>query len=158
MKKLCLIIPPIISFLSQNFKFVSCYLLLQTVSSGLNAQTYGCHVRRGMSEILYYTPYGLGSPTEWITTGVIDMSGAEGGYRTDGSATYGCILDIGPSCTVYQYHLMPDGITVGTRIYKNGVYASIHPVNCPIDNYIPLLFIFAASVAFLQLRKKLSVP
>ena len=66
-------------------------------------------------------------------------------------------MNIGGSCTVYQNYLLPDGITVSTRIYKSGMYTSISLTNCPVDDYIPLLFIFTAGIAFLQIRKRLAL-
>ncbi len=131
-----------------------CSLLLGLLPLIGLAQIYGCHVQRNGSEVIYYIPYGLGSPNEWITNGVIDMSGAEGGFRNNGSATYGCIKNIGGSCTVYQNYLMTDGVTVGIRVYKTGVYASIDPMNCPIDDYIPFAVLASAGLGVFVLRRR----
>ena len=154
MEKLSLIVP--LSRIRSSFytKFFLFYLLFDLFFIEMQAQTYGCHVVRGMSNVLYYTPYGNGPPSEWTTTGVVDKSGAEGGYKYDRTASFGCIADIGPSCTVYQQYLMPDGVSVGTRVYKFGQYASVDQVNCPIDNYVFLLFLFTTGFAILRIKKQ----
>lgn len=148
MQKLKLIIPLLKSPSSTLLKLtlVFCFLIWK---QNLCAQSDGCHVVRGMTDVIYYNPYGA----QWITTGVVDASGAEGGYHTDGSATFGCIKDLGGSCDIYQQYRMADGST-GIRIYMSGTYASIDPLNCPVDDYVPLLFIFTASFTFLKLRRE----
>lgn len=109
----------------------------------------GCHIKTGptMQSRLYHTPYtlGSGSPTEWIQT----TSGG-GGYNVITSSI--CFEDSGISCRVYDFG------TTGTTppsaaIIYTGYYAVV-TTNCPIDDYIPLLFIFTAGIAFFQIRKK----
>lgn len=148
MKKLLFIIPKVC------FKILFLFAL-SSLATQAKAQIFGCHVVVGMSDRLFYTPYGAGSPTEWQTviSGPVTSTGETGGYRSDGSATYGCIANIGGACTVYQQYLMMDGVTIGMRPYRIGVYASIDPVNCPIDDYIPFILITIASIGFLQIRK-----
>lgn len=155
MKKLGLIIP-LLKHISFYFLTFTWFVLLIAWSQVLYAQTNGCHIVRGMSDVIYYTPYGAGSPSEWTTTGVIDPTGAQGGFHYDNTATFGCIRDIGGLCTIYQQYEISPGPpqVVGTRVYETGVYASINPTNCPIDDYIPLLFIFTAGIAFFQIRKR----
>lgn len=153
MKKSLFIIPVVrVSFL---------ILLLICITDGVVARTNGCHVSFAVSERLFYTPYPTGGVNAWITTGVIDPSGATGGYRESGSVSFGCIADIGGSCTVYQQYEISAGPpqVIGTRIYKTGVYASIDPINCPIDDYIPLLAIFTLSFGLFKIRRsKLKLP
>ncbi|MBC6112196.1 hypothetical protein ACFOG5_10545 [Pedobacter fastidiosus] len=148
MQKLKLIIPLLKSPSSIFLKFISTTLFLMGAQK-LSAQSDGCHVVRGITDVIYYNPYG----SQWITTGVVDASGAEGGYHTDGSATFGCIKDLGGSCDIYQQYKMADG-TTGIRIYMSGTYANIDPLNCPIDDYLPLFFIFTASFTFLKLKQE----
>ncbi|KQS36108.1 hypothetical protein [Pedobacter sp. Leaf194] len=110
-----------------------------------------------MSDYLYYTPYGAGSPTEWqtIISGPVTRAGEIAGSRTDGSQTYGCIRDIGGTCAVYQQYEVSSGPpqVIGIRFYRTGIYASIDPTNCPLDDYTSIFFIFTTGIAVLQLRK-----
>jgi len=135
MKKLCLIIPLII---------IPIFLL---AADGVD----GCHIITGptMQSRLYYTPYvlGAGSPTEWIETSV-----GHGGYNTVTSTK--CFETSGIACKVYEFGTTP--ATSPKVIVYSGYYAIV-TTNCPIDDYVPLLFIFGAGIAFLRIRKKLSV-
>ncbi|RYF23672.1 MAG: hypothetical protein EOO42_06800 [Flavobacteriales bacterium] len=148
MKKLLFIIPRVCCFI---VVFSLCLV------GNLLAQTYGCHVVVGVSDRIFYTPYGAGSPTEWqtVVTGTVTGSGEIGGYRADGSATYGCIKDIGGACTVYQQYLMPDGVTIGMRFYRAGTYAGIHPINCSLDDYALVLIVSSGFIVAFRIRKKL---
>ncbi|TKB98248.1 hypothetical protein [Pedobacter cryotolerans] len=150
MKKLFFIIPKVI------LRYLV-FLNFLVFCSYARAQVYGCHVVVGVSDRIFYTPYGAGSPTEWQTVvgGAITATGETGGYRSDGSVTYGCIADIGGTCTVYQQYEISAGPPqiIGMRPYRVGVYASIDPVNCPIDNYIPLLFIFTIGITLIKFKK-----
>ena len=78
MKKLGLIIPLLITI--PSFISFLCVIMFVALPLNLKGQVYGCHVQRYGVEVLYYIPYGVGSPTKWITTGVVDMTGAEGGF------------------------------------------------------------------------------
>lgn len=134
---------------------ISAFLLICYQVGEVGATTNGCHVSFAVAERLFFTPYPPGGANAWITTGVIDPSGAVGGYRENGSTTFGCIGDIGGTCTVYQQYEISAGPpqVVGVRIYKIGVYASIDPINCPIDDYIPLLAIFNLSLGLYKIRR-----
>lgn len=147
MKKLLFIIP--IVRCSVFTILIICFQAIKVA-----ARTDGCHVSFAVAERLFYTPYPAGGANAWITTGVIDASGATGGYRDNGSATYGCISDMGAACTVYQQYEISAGPpqVVGVRVYKYGVYATIDPVNCPIDDYMPLLAIFTLSLVIIKIR------
>lgn len=128
------------------------------VHFSLHAQTYGCHVQRGTQEVLYYTPYGAGSPSEWRTVSgapPISSTGEQSGYRNDGTGS-GCIKDIGGSCTVYQEYEISEGPPqlTGMRVYKTGIYASLAPINCSIDDYISLVLFVAAGMGIFILRKR----
>lgn len=154
MKKLSFIIPKV--------KFASLLIILFCwQSQALYAQVFGCHVVVGMSDRLFYTPYGAGSPTEWqtIPSGTITPTGETGGYRSDGTITYGCITDIGGTCTVYQQYEISPGPpqVIGMRPYRTGVFASIAPINCPIDDYIPTLFIFTIGIAIFRMKRALPI-
>ncbi|MGY3053537.1 hypothetical protein ACVWYG_001737 [Pedobacter sp. UYEF25] len=111
-----------------------------------------------MQEIIYYTPYGAGSPSEWqtVVSDSVTTAGEKGGYRSNRTASYGCITDIGGSCTVYQQYESSSGPpqVVSMRFYKSGVYASIAPENCPIDDYVPLAIVGAAGVGVFLLKKR----
>lgn len=150
MKKLLFIIPKV------KLKILL-IILLCWQTQALYAQVYGCHVVVGMSDRLFYTPYGSGSPTEWQTvpSGTITTTGETGGYRSDGTATYGCIADIGGTCTVYQQYEISPGPpqVIGMRPYRTGVFANIAPINCSIDEYIPALFIFTLCIAILYIKR-----
>ena len=148
------------SFLSTKYIYFNFLFIIWFCCNPLQlkAQTYGCHVQRGFSEVLYYTPYGAGSPSEWRTTSSppVSATGEQGGYRNDGTASYGCIRDIGNSCTVYQeYEVSPGPPQVtAMRIYKTGTYANIDPMNCPIDDFVPFALVGAAGIGVLVLRKR----
>jgi len=150
MKKFLFIIPKVL------FKFTILVALICS-NTKLNAQIYGCHVVVGMSDRIFYTPYGAGSPLEWqtIPSGTITATGETGGYRSDGSATYGCIADIGGTCVVYQQYEVSPGPPqiIGMRPYRTGVYASIDPLNCPIDDFVPLMITCVAAIGFFRIRK-----
>lgn len=118
------------------------------------AQTNGCHVSYSNSDRLYFMPYPAGGANAFITTGTIDVTGATGGYRANESNTYGCIADVGGTCVVYQQYEVSPGPpqVVGTRIYRMGISASISPTNCPIDDYISSLFVFAIGIFYIRLN------
>jgi hypothetical protein len=149
MRKLRLIIPfnipPKIFFL---------ILMLICINNNARGDVIGCHVIRGSSDVLYYLPYGLGSPSEWITRGIVNPTGAEGGFRNDGTQTYGCIKDIGGACTVYQEYEISSGPpqVVGVRVYKTGIFGNIDHLNCPLDDYLPY-FILYISILVIYKRK-----
>lgn len=153
MDKLKLIIP-ISKFTSSPLIKLILVGLLCLISIYSNAQVYGCHVLRGGTEVLYYLPYPAGGVNAYITTGTVDATGAEGGFRNNGSVTYGCIRDIGAPCTVYQQYLLADGVTVATRVFKTGFYAEIAPINCLIDDNTLLLVIFTACLGFLKIKSR----
>lgn len=150
MKKLLFIIPKIV------FKSLLIVLFCCQIQA-LYGQIHGCHVVVGMSDRLFYTSYGAGSPTEWQTvpSGTITPTGETGGYRSDGTATYGCIADLGGTCTVYQQYEISPGPpqVIGMRPYRTGVFANIAPINCPIDDYIPALFIFTLGIAVVYIKR-----
>lgn len=144
MKKLSFIIPKV--------KFISFILIVISILAPktINGAENGCRVLVGSSYRLFYNSYG----SEWITTGTVDLSGATGGYREDGSMTYGCIAVTGGSCTVYQQYINPGPPSfVDIREYRNGLLANVDPVNCPIDDYIPLLFIFTLGIATFYIKR-----
>ncbi|RZL60076.1 MAG: hypothetical protein EOO93_15250 [Pedobacter sp.] len=144
MKKLLFIVPK-----------VYCQLIILIITfccfcTTLYSAENGCRVLVGSSYRLFITPYG----SDWITTGVVDASGAVGGYREEVSATYGCIAISGGACTVYQQFINPGPPSfVDTRVYRTGVLGNVDPTNCPIDDYIPAILIAIASIGFLQIRK-----
>lgn len=150
MKKFQFIIPKVICSL-----FVFNLLLYSSLE--VKAQIYGCHVQRGMSEVIYITPYG--SDWQTVPSGTITSTGEIGGYKNDGTATYGCIADLGGICTVYQQYEISHGPpqTIGMRPYKIGVYASIDLLNCPLDDNVLSLFIFTACLAFFRLKKQVQI-
>lgn len=154
MKKLSLIIPPS-KPISTYFIHLNLLILLVLSAKSNSAQTYGCHVLRGMSDVLYDTPYGIGSPYEWLATGTIDVTGTQGGFHYD-AGSFGCIQDIGDVCIVYQQYEISYGPPqiVGVRPYKTGVFAGMQPSNCPIDDYIPSFFIFTAFIVFFKMKRK----
>ncbi|WP_316832750.1 hypothetical protein [Pedobacter aquatilis] len=132
MKKLCLIIP----------------LLLPPISLFATDGVDGCLITTGvtMQARLYYTPYtdGLGSPVQWIET-----STGHAGYNIT-TATR-CFETTGITCVVYQYGTT--GATPpGTAVVYSGFYGQV-TTNCPIDDYIPIFFIFTAGFAFFQIRR-----
>lgn len=147
------------SFFSIFFddKKICTFLLFILYSYISNAQVFGCRVVAGISDRLYYTPYGAGSPTEWqtIVSGGITTNGETGGFRSNGTASFGCMADIGGTCIVYQQYQISEGPpqVIGMRIYRTGVYASLDPINCPIDDYIPALFIFTLGITVIKLKK-----
>jgi hypothetical protein len=146
------------TFIIPKFKLIAFMLVLICwQSKTLYAQVYGCRVVVGISDRLYYTPYGAGSPTEWqtIVSGTVTSTGETGGFRSNGTAAFGCMMDIGGSCTVYQQYEISAGPPqiIGMRVYRTGVYASLDPINCTIDGYIPFFFIFTLMVAILEIKK-----
>ena len=147
MKKFLFIIPKVL--------LISIFLFCFGNPITLIAQTHGCKVAYSFSSRLYYIPYPAGGSNAYITTGTIDATGATGGYRESGSVAYGCIAEIGGACTVYQQYEIHPGPpqNVGVRIYKNGIYANIDPVNCSIDDFLPFILILVALVGFLRIRK-----
>jgi len=136
MKKLGLIIPLL---------FIPFFLL---ATDGVD----GCHIVTGptMQSRLYHTPYtaGSGSPTEWIQTG---PSGAGFNVITPTK----CFENSGIACKVYDFGTTGTTPPSSAVIYT-GYYALV-TTNCPIDDYLPLLFIFTAGIAFFQVRKKHSI-
>ena len=144
MKKLLFIIPKV------YYKLIILIVTFCCTSLSLQGAENGCRVLVGSSYRLFYIPYG----SEWITTGSVDATGATGGYREDGSATYGCIAVSGGGCTVYQQYINPGPPSfTDVRVYRNGFLANVDPTNCPIDDYIPAMLTLIAVLGFLQIRK-----
>lgn len=133
MKKLCLIIP---LFLIPK---------LVPAAEGID----GCHIKTGitMQSRLYHTPYALvgGSPEKWILT-----SSDGRGYNLITSTR--CFEDSAIPCVVYDYGTTGSSPPASAVVYS-GYYAVV-TTNCPIDDYIPVFFIFTALITAARLRVK----
>ena len=124
-------------------KIICLFLIIIGVQYQSFAQS-GCHVLASTQDRLYYTPYTLGdgSPTEWIST-----SPGRGGYNL---ITYSvCFDDIGPSCVVYKFGTTGSNPPNSEIIYS-GTYAEI--VDCSLDDYVFLLFIFTIGFVYFKLK------
>jgi hypothetical protein len=138
MKKFLFIIP-INSFLCIVSVIVFVFTFLKfTPSYGIDY--YGCHVLAGSTQRVYLTEVAPFDHTKFTGT----LSGL-GGY-TDQS-TGECLDDLGPTCTVYYGDGM--GGTTTTE-YKSGFYGHLYD-NCPIDDYIPVLFIFTVLIVMFKM-------
>lgn len=133
MKKLCLIIP---------FFLIPLFVIAAD-------DVDGCHITTGitMQSRLYYTPYtfGSGSPMQWIET-----SSGHSGYNLVTSTK--CFDTTNIPCNVYRYGTTA-ALPQATEIVYSGYYALV-TTNCPIDNYIPVFFIFTAGFSIICIRKK----
>ncbi|TCC92238.1 hypothetical protein EZ428_10960 [Pedobacter frigiditerrae] len=133
MKKFLFIIP------IESFLRIICSVLLFFAVLNCAAvhavDFFGCHVLAGSTQRVYLNEIAPFDHTKFTGTlaglgGYTDQSGAE------------CLDDLGPPCTVY-YGDGAGGTT--TTVYKNGVYGHLYN-NCPIDDYIPALFIFTIAI------------
>ena len=143
MKKLLFIIPVV------KYLFFSIFLFAYTSAFSADGVD-GCHIIAGTQSRNYHTPFtlGAGSPSEWISN-----SSGGGGYNIITPTK--CIEDVGPSCTVYKYGTSASPTTAD--ILYVGTYAIM--INCPIDDYIPLLAIFTLSFGLFKIRRsKLKLP
>ncbi|RZK93159.1 MAG: hypothetical protein EOO98_00480 [Pedobacter sp.] len=138
MKKLLFIIP------IARCLFFTTLLLNSAATVFATDGVDGCHIIAGSQSRNYHTPFGFGSgsPTEWVST-----SSGGGGYNI--ITTTRCIENVGPSCTVYKYGT--GASPTAADILYIGTYAVM--INCPIDDYIPLLAIFTLSLAVLKIRR-----
>lgn len=136
MKKLLFIIPRVKIIIVFSFLFFN-VVVLHAVD------VHGCNVLAGSTQRVYLNEIAPYDHTKFTGTLISGL----GGY-TDQSGSE-CIDNIGPPCTVYY----GDGGTgTTTTIYKIGSYARLYD-NCPIDDYIPAILTFIASIGFLQIRK-----
>lgn len=145
MKKLSLIIPLLKNSLS---RFTLIFVLFQCSSLVSYAQTYGCHIYTltGSQQRVYYTPdhsRDFPNNTGWIASAP--------SYNTF-DAEKECIIDTGSGCTVYKSGTT--GTSTADIMYSNGIEGTLYSYPCPIDDYIPLLFIFTAGLAFFQIKKR----
>lgn len=144
MKKLQFIYP---KFLCFKFNVVFLFVIILQLEAVATDGVDGCHIIAGLQDRNYHTPYtlGNGSPTEWIST-----SSGGGGYNLITSSK--CLNDVGPACNVYRFGTT-GASPPATQILYSGNYAVFFA--CPIDDYIPVLFIFTFSVAFIRLKSRL---
>lgn len=134
MKKLGLIIPLLITF--QLFK---------TDSIFADTPVRGC--RLGMR--IWYTidtKYHSGEP---FFLNDLDESGTDDGFNFLSGR---CSSGISTTCSIVNK-------SNGT-IFNSPTYGSVGELsdfsidNCPIDDYVPLIFIFTAGIAFLKVTKR----
>ncbi|WP_316794880.1 hypothetical protein [Pedobacter agri] len=134
MKKLGLIIPLLITFQLLNFDSVFA-----------DTPIRGC--RLGMR--IWYTvdtKYHSGEP---FFLNDLDENGTDDGFNFLSGR---CRSGISSSCTIIN---KSDGTIFISPTYGSvGELSDFSLDNCPIDDYIPLLIIFTAGVAFTQIRKK----
>ncbi|WP_316765168.1 hypothetical protein [Pedobacter frigiditerrae] len=142
MKKFLFIIP-IDSFL-RTFLSVVLFFAVLNSAKVYAVDFFGCHVLAGSTQRIYLTEISPNNHTKFTGSGVSGLAG-----YTDQSGAE-CLDDLGPPCTVY-YGDGAGGTT--TTIYKTGVYGHLYN-NCPIDDYIPALFIFTIAI-FLYWNKNL---
>ena len=138
------IIPKVLSELSSKFLLTAIVLVFGAET--LKAQPYyGCHVVAGSQQRVYLNAYGPagGAPSHWI-------AGGSGGFVIQNAGE--CIDDLGPPCKVYKPGTTSSTPTPAEEMYSVGTYSYFY-VNCPIDNYLPLILISIASIGFLQIRK-----
>lgn len=142
MKKFLFIIP-IDSFLRTS-SVVLLFFAASNCATAYAVDFFGCHVLAGSTQRIYLTEISPNNHTKFTGSGVSGLAG-----YTDQSGAE-CLDDLGPPCTVY-YGDGAGGTT--TTIYKTGVYGHLYN-NCPIDDYIPALFIFTVAI-FLYWNKNL---
>jgi hypothetical protein len=136
MKKFLFIIP------IEVFLHISCAVLL--FFAALNCAPvyavdfFGCHVLAGSTQRIYLQEISPFNHTKFTGSGISGLAG-----YTDQSGNE-CLDDLGPPCIVYY----GDGAGGTTNtVYKAGFYGHLYN-NCPIDNYIPTLFIFTIAIFF----------
>ena len=147
MKKFLFIIPNV------AFYFTISIVLLLLINSKILAAdgVDGCHIfTGGGQERVYWLPYpeGTGSPVRWIAQSAGTFAGSGGsGYNLQ-TATK-CFNNVGPGCDVYKYGTT--GVSPApSEILFSGTYAII--IACPIDDYIPVLFIFTLLIVMFKMR------
>jgi hypothetical protein len=147
MKKFLFIIPNVVFYFT-----ISIVLLLLINSKILAADGVdGCHIfTGGGQERLYWDPYpeGTGSPTRWIAGSVGTYAGA-GASNYNKETTSKCFNDLGPACDVYKYGTTGVSPAPSEKLFS-GTYAMF--ITCPIDDYIPFLFIFTVLIVMSKMR------
>ncbi|WP_316736101.1 hypothetical protein [Pedobacter aquatilis] len=133
MRKLCLIIPLLV------------FPILSFAADGID----GCHIVTGVTNQsrLYHTPYtaGAGSPTQWIET-------SEGHAGWNALTATRCFNTTNIPCEVYIY-----GSSTITPASTSVIYAGYYAVittNCPIDDYVPVFFIFTAGIGCISIANR----
>lgn len=142
MKKFLFIIPKVNLFFFLILFVLTIAQLKSIAADGID----GCHiVTGGGQERNYHTPFtlGVGSPTEWISTSV---GGA--GYNLNTSSR--CIETIGAFCTVYKYGAGAN--PTASDVLYTGYYAIM--IDCPVDDYIPVLIIFTIGIVVSRYKKQ----
>ena len=138
MKKLGLIIP--LSFVPPFLKTSFLILVMALVPRSLYADRYGCFVETYPFYIFHneYTAMG-GNPNYLFSSDA--NNNPDTYYIRNGR----CPLADQIPCYLYNFN--------GT-LKAVGYVTDFSIDNCPIDDYIPLLFIFTAGIAFFQIRKR----
>jgi hypothetical protein len=137
MKKLLFIIPKV-------FIFALFFTLLFSVSSFADVHRYGCWIP-GTNKV-WHTPVSPGS-TNYQNDGVTGLlNGIDDGFNTlddrCGNSTDFCEV----FWNVSSYY--PSGGSRGV-----GYLADYSIDYCPIDDYIPLLFIFTIGITLIKFKK-----
>jgi hypothetical protein len=134
MKKLGLIIPLLIAF-----------QFLKSDSVFADTPVRGC--RLGMR--IWYTVDNIYHSGEPFFLNDLDGNGTDDGFNfLSGRCSSGILT----SCTIIN---KSDGTIFNSPTYGSvGELSDFSIDNCPIDDYIPLLFIFTAGTAFFQIRKR----
>ncbi|WP_231426306.1 hypothetical protein [Pedobacter sp. Leaf250] len=131
MKKLGLIIP----------------ILMLSFYTFADTHRYGCWIPE--TNYIFYEPdLAHGGSPNFLTDWKVPNGDDDGYYEKDAR----CGNSIALSCTVYW--AISSVHPSGNDIRGYGFLADYSIEYCPIDDYIPLLIIFTAGVAFIQIRKK----
>lgn len=140
MKKFLFIIP-IERFLRRSFIVLLFFGALNSASV-YAVDFFGCHVLAGSTQRVYLQEISPFNHTRFTGSGISGLAG-----YTDQSGAE-CLDDLGPPCTVF-YGDGAGGTT--STVYKTGFYGHLYN-NCPIDDYLPALFIFTIGI-FLKRNK-----
>lgn len=135
------------SFIFSNFKVGLKILLVTFIFFSFQYKSYaqsGCTVTAGSQTRLYYNSdpsRNFPNNSGWIAGGA--------SYNIYNSNTE-CIVDGISGCTVYKAG--STGTASGDILYSGGTEGVLFNYSCPIDDYIPLLFIFTICFFYIRIR------
>ena len=81
----------------------------------------------------------------------MSSSGETGGFRSDGTASFGCIVDLASYSTVFQQYQMSMDV-IAMRKYKTRVYASIADLIFAINSGSKSFALLVCVLSYLYIR------